>query len=263
MLIVRGWRRRREGARGAPGSAAGFFVVVGIVAAVLSFGPVIRTSGIEVIAGPYRWLYDYVPGFDGLRVPARFAMIVTLSLTALGGHVLAAIEPRRFGRAAVLAIGALFLVEAAVVPLPLNASLPSDGLVPVAPAHLEARDPAIESAIASLPANAVLAEVPLGIPAYDVLAMFHSTRHWRPLVNGHSGHEPASYPDFAFAMRYTYRNPKKAWDGLIASTATHALVHEWAYPADTAAWIRELWLERGAEVVAEGGREWLIRLPKS
>ena len=104
--------------------------------------------------------------------------------------------------------------------------------------------------------------MPLGIPAFDVLAMYRSTRHWRPIVNGYSGHEPAGYPEFAFAMRNTPRNPKKAWDALVASTATHALVHEWAYPADTAAWIRELWLERGAQVVAVGDREWLIRLPK-
>jgi hypothetical protein len=256
--------RLRAVVRGTPGSAAGFFVGAGIIAVVLSFGPVIRTAGIDVVLGPYRWLYEYLPGFDGLRVPSRFALIVTLSLTVMGGYVLAALETRRPGRAAVLAIGALFLVEAAVVPLPLNRSRDANGLVPVTAAHLTlgARDAAIEAAISSLPDHAVLAEVPLGIPAFDVLAMFHSTRHWRPLLNGYSGHEPAGYPEFAFAMRNTHRNPKKAWDALAASTATHALVHEWAYPADTAAWIRGLWLERGAKVVAAGGREWLIRLPK-
>ena len=33
---------------------------------------------------PYALFYRYVPGFDGLRVPARYAAIVTLGLAALG-----------------------------------------------------------------------------------------------------------------------------------------------------------------------------------
>ena len=35
--------------------------------------------------GPYYWLWQYVPGFDGVRAPARFLMIVALFLAVLAG----------------------------------------------------------------------------------------------------------------------------------------------------------------------------------
>src|SRR5262249_9011251 len=35
---------------------------------------------------PYEWLMAIVPGFDGLRVPSRFAVLVFLSLAMLAGH---------------------------------------------------------------------------------------------------------------------------------------------------------------------------------
>jgi hypothetical protein len=228
--------RLRAVVRGTPGSAAGFFVGAGMIGAVLSFGPVIRTAGIDVVPGLYGWLYEYLPGFDGLRVPSRFALIVTLSLTVMGGYVLAVVETRRFGHAVVVAIGALFLVEAAVVPLPLNRSLDSNGLVPVTLAHLGARDAAIETAIRSLPDRAVLAEVPLGIPEFDVLAMYQSTRHWR-LRERPGG---LNRRTIRFAYHETHRNPRGVGRarGVRATRAGSRV----GYPADTAAWIRGLWL---------------------
>ena len=33
-----------------------------------------------------RLLYDYVPGFNGVRVPARYAMIAGLFLAVLAGY---------------------------------------------------------------------------------------------------------------------------------------------------------------------------------
>ena len=42
----------------------------------------------------------------------------------------------------------------------------------------------------SLPASAVLLELPLGEPAFDMRYMFYSTRHWQRLVNGYSGGAP-------------------------------------------------------------------------
>ena len=59
-----------------------------------------------------RSFYHFVPGFDGVRVPARFAMIVTLGLAALAAlGVGGARTPRPAIRCVVLA-GALIVVEA-------------------------------------------------------------------------------------------------------------------------------------------------------
>ena len=57
-------------------------------------------------AGPYHFLYSHVPGFDGLRVPARFAMLVVLFLSVAAGFGAAAIERCfRSGGAIAIALG--------------------------------------------------------------------------------------------------------------------------------------------------------------
>src|SRR5262249_4033062 len=62
-------------------SLAGFFSVMVLFAVVMSFGPDIRARG-RVVAAPniYTFFFDVMPGFDGVRVPARYATIGTLGL---------------------------------------------------------------------------------------------------------------------------------------------------------------------------------------
>ena len=68
------------------------------VAFWLSLGPIITSKGVRVAGdGLYWWFYQHVPGFDGLRVPARMGMLVVLFLAVLGGYGARAIE-RRSGR---------------------------------------------------------------------------------------------------------------------------------------------------------------------
>jgi hypothetical protein len=58
--------------------------VVALTALVLSLGPRVRIWGTVVTAhGPYAWLLAIVPGMDGMRVPARFAIIVIAALSVL------------------------------------------------------------------------------------------------------------------------------------------------------------------------------------
>ena len=65
-----------------------FFALTATVLAIwLSLGPLpyageSRVSGF----GLYGLLYDYVPGFNGVRVPARYAMIAGLFLAILAGY---------------------------------------------------------------------------------------------------------------------------------------------------------------------------------
>ena len=89
-LVVR-LRRRGEGkieTAGTPGAArrqgctfelAGFYTVLGGLAFWLSFGPK---------AGLYTLFYPYVPAVTLLRAPARIGIVVTLSLSVLGGLAL-------------------------------------------------------------------------------------------------------------------------------------------------------------------------------
>ena len=60
--------------------------LVTIFAFAMSLGPQIYARGKLIEArNVYAPFYAFVPGFDGLRVPARFAMVVALGLAGLAG----------------------------------------------------------------------------------------------------------------------------------------------------------------------------------
>ena len=84
-------------------------------------------------------------------------------------------------------------------------------------------------AVARQPGGAVLAELPLGLPDFDLRAMYYSTFHWRQLVNGYSGFTPAHYGRLVAALGRTAAPADDAWAALAASGATIVIVHEGAY----------------------------------
>ncbi len=159
---------------------------VGLYAALTAVG-VIASFGPEVEVGPalrlrplYAQLYLHVPGFDALRVPGRFGILVTTGLVGLAGLGVAALA-RRLGRprwrvVALGALGGVAVLEVWAMPLLLVGVSPEPG-----------------------PAEAWLAAQPgtdavLVLPMYtrhaahlESLRLVASTAHWRPLVNGYAG----------------------------------------------------------------------------
>ena len=197
----------------------------------LSLGPAPMTLGRPLnLSAPYAFLLEHVPGFAGTRVPARYAMIVAFALAMLAGFGLRAIDRGRWGTPALVAVGVLFLAEVNVRPFPLNVAPRLRNLAtPEARVYRSADAPRAYSAVRELPADAVLAEFPLGEPAYDRRAMYYSTTHWRQLINGYSSFIPPSYPALAVVISDIRRRPEPAWEALRERGATHALVHEAAY----------------------------------
>ena len=60
------------------------YAIIAVAAMTLSFGPHIHVWGTLVSEhGPYGWLLGIVPGMDGMRVPARFAIVVMAALAVL------------------------------------------------------------------------------------------------------------------------------------------------------------------------------------
>ena len=257
--------RARRWMRGVPGSAVAFYVAALLAAFWMSLGPVLHTRGLRIAGdGLYGWFYANVPGFDGVRVPARFGMLVALFLAVLGGYGAAAIERRwpRRGAAIVLLAGAFFLVESTSAPIELNGTWHVEGTVqPPVPLIAPSGPPSIYGAVGKLPPSAVLAEFPFGEEQFDLRYMVWSAAHWRPLLNGYSGGFPRSYAVNRAALSRVLEAPDRAWAVLARSGATHVVVHESIYLDGRGSQV-SAWLERhGARPVAAIGGARLFELP--
>lgn len=172
--------------RYASGSVLGFYALAGGVTWLLSLGPVPTIMGKELFyyRGPYALLM-LLPGFNALRVPARFWMMTTLCLAVIGAIVFdrltATYGRKRLIVAGVLAIGVL--ADAWMTAMPL-AETPK----PFAALSCGGQ------------ATGPLVELPLGYPYEDVAAMYRQMSHRRPIVNGYSGNFPPHYAALRFGL---------------------------------------------------------------
>ena len=245
-------------------SPGGIFSIITVFAAAMSLGPDITAKGRPVAATSlYTAFYMLVPGFDGLRVPARYAMIVTLGLAVLGSLGLAAIDRRR-QRYAIFVAGALIVFEAIAIPIPINqnsADYTQPGLAPLPSfVAMDGGAPAVYGFIAQLPPSAVVIELPLGEPAFDVRYMWYSTLHWKRLVNGYSGGAPLHYEFLREALKDVATRPDRAWQAIVDSTATHAVVHEGAYADERGRLFGDFFRVHGARAVAVFGTDRVFQL---
>jgi len=173
-----------------------FYFSAMIVSWLFSLGPIVKILNREIIPGPYLLLYKYVPGFMGLRVPARFAAVMMLALSVLCGWSVArlAIKWRSAKKKwlGVTAVSALIIFEFASIPLPL------------AEVKVGQEIPLIYTDLRNLPAQCIVIELPLAETSLDQssLYMYYSIHHWRRLVNGTSGFYPPGYIILSEAMEY-------------------------------------------------------------
>ena len=241
----------------------GFFVAALLAAMWLSLGPSPQVLGRPLdLASPYRFLWNHVPGFEGLRVPARFAMIAALMLAVLGAFGAAVLARLRHGAIVLTILAAAFLFEAGAAPFVVNGMTPVRGFA-TPPARLERpqRAPEIYKAVGRLPPDVVLADLPLGQPDYDLRAMYYSIGRWRPLLNGYSGFFPPHYARAIVALGEVPRHADASMAVLRELGATHVVVHEGAYldaeGRDTTASLRAA----GAVEAFRDGPDVLLALP--
>jgi hypothetical protein len=170
-----------------------FFIVLGVIAAVLALGPSAR----EVASGSFAWspfgILSHLPGLSLFRIPARYTQHVNLALAMLAATACTALH-RRFGFAGrVVSIVATlaFLAEFYVVNFPGGAPQPF-------------AVPPVYKYIATLPPGPVLslpdyAGTPLWFQEADY--QYFSTAHWQPIVNGDSREWPAAFLEATRQMK--------------------------------------------------------------
>jgi len=158
-------------------SVLGFYAVAVFVMWLFSLGPGPTVLGHPLMyRGPYALLM-YLPGFDALRAPARFAMVMTLCLAVVGGMLFDRLASRfRLNRAIFASIVALsVMAETWMKAMPLEPA------------------PGPWKADTCVPAGQVVMDFPLGDPGRDLTVMYRSMFHDHPVVNGYSGYFPPHY----------------------------------------------------------------------
>lgn len=176
-------------------------IAIAVLGTAMSFGPAMPG---------YAWLHDSVPLLAGIRNAARFGWLLLAAVAVLAGLACA----RLSARWAVVTLCLLVTAEAIRTPVGYTRF---DAL------------PRIYDRVAAEP-EVVLAEFPFysGRSISDngpyVLA---NTRYLRPLLNGYSGFEPASYEARAAALS-TFPSPP-AIAALRALGVTHVTVHRAAF----------------------------------
>lgn len=134
------------------------------------------------VPGPYRLLLQLLPGFDGLRVPARFIVVVALALGVLAGAGAAWLLGRlRRGAAAAVTV----LLAAAIVVEGYGGPIT---MVPFR--HDQPTRAALNAWLVEQPPGG-LVELPISGPVlapYTLGYQYNTLRHGHPVVNGYSGY---------------------------------------------------------------------------
>lgn len=180
-----------------PSREALALALLAVAAAGVALGPEVYFFGRDLGPGPFaaaRWL----PVFRMIRVPSRAGAFI-----ALGLAMLAALAWTRWRHrpAWLVLVGAAALAETVIAPIPM-------------PAWAQVVDsrrppPPVYAWLAAQPGDPVVAELPIqgieGIvtrPAFhESIYLVYSTHHWKRLVNGYAGIEPAPYLELREAAR--------------------------------------------------------------
>ena len=201
----------------APALAAGALVPpIGVAEVIYSVGLLFAFDGSLGLNGLiYPHLYAWFGVVRGMRVPARFAVIVGMTLALLAAFTVRRVLARCRTRAT------RTLVFAALVAAVGFDLWPRLELEPV-----WAQPPAIYSATAGSP-DAVLAEFPIrahmGPSAEGLPFMYFSLWHWTNMINGYSGFFPLTN-DALLARVEPFPDPK-AIEALAAQGVTHVSVN--------------------------------------
>jgi hypothetical protein len=174
------------GLRGDSRPLVAAMIAVGAIGFVLSLGP----DGVRPL---YAAFHRYLFGFQAIRAPARFSVLVMCALSVLG-----ALGWQALWRSGSAARNAPYVRWAAAV---VFAAAVLEWLhLPVALAEAPALRTEVGEWLRAAPGNGAVAVLPLQLDVENTLPMVQSLEHRRPLLNGYSGQRPAFYPALVDAI---------------------------------------------------------------
>jgi hypothetical protein len=251
-------RRKRTDAFSPPlrSLALRLFLAILLASWLLSLGPRILLFDKPLAVGPYKLLYEGIPGFQGLRAPGRLIVITMLAAAVLAGTAVARWSARIKPMAGRAALGGLLtilvLADYAAVPLPL-AEVPVGKKIP--PIYEFLRGQTAPDALIEFPLPMTPRE-----NGRNALLMYYSIYHGKPLVQGYSGYFPPGYT----AVREVLENfPSDKTIGLLRDLGVgYVIVHAHDYRKEDAFRILEDLAERpdDADRLADLEEDVLFRL---
>lgn len=162
----------------------GFWILVTIVFALLSFGPVLHAGGVNTgVPLPFA-LVNAIPVLNHIRIPMRYGLMVFLGAALLAGAGAQVLIARRWWWAVVIA--ALVLLESAVLPYPT----------------LEFRAPNIYQAIAQEPGDFTVLEVPSFNWRYAAKNEAYQAVHHKRILRAYTNRIAPDVADY-FNLRQT------------------------------------------------------------
>jgi hypothetical protein len=195
--------------------------------------------------GPlYRWLYAHIWALAAFRAPARFGILVCCALAVLAAFGFQWLQDRlpRFRARQALLVAALVAIgiDCGSAPMPLW-DVPRQ--VPDVYKIVKTFEPS------------VLIELPIENGDLTPLFMYWSTKHWKPLVNGYSGYQPADYTETLKEMETFPDDESMA--RLRSLHVRYILVHGWFYKPRNYSNLL-LRIARRSDLIPHGAfRDWL------
>jgi hypothetical protein len=240
VLLAVSPRMRSRLAQIAP-SPVVFFFAATVLAIWLSLGPMPNAGAGNLSGiGIYSLLYDYVPGFNGVRVPARYAMLAGLFLAVMAGYGARSFLTFNFS---LLIASFLILLEGAAIPFEINRTWNMHEATPPPRVMPAAQAPPVYARIAALPAGSAITEFPFGDGAWEIRYLYYAAAHWKPITNGYSGGFPPRYKERVAHLQRIAVAPEAAWQSLRDAGTTHVVVHRNAFANQANADIVESWLK--------------------
>jgi len=185
MLIVRTFMQRK------PFQPAVFYLFIAIASFLFCFGPKIKLNG-GIFTGPYLLLYNYFPGFHGLRVPSRWAVIFMTATAVLAGFGWKNIERWKWTKWVLFPLVLVFLFYGYIhLPLKLRFKI--------------GKEPSVYQWLSRQPNNDAVIELPMpnsySTVYRETVYMYWSLFYNKRIVNGYSGYSPPAYWPISYLMR--------------------------------------------------------------